>query len=172
MAYNIFDWAKEVTSKKGNWNDFTEEDKAGLNPFMLNKVLSMNQDYIELVAYIQRLWLITPEQLYHIYKQFLPNEFVFSKYIKSKNDKANEDIIKAVSEYYKVSNREAKQYLKILTQEEQIQILQSFGTTEDDINKIYGLTNKKTGRTSSERSSTKTKDNGTTKKRGRPSKKV
>ncbi len=27
MAYNIFDWVKEVTERKGNWEDFTQEDK-------------------------------------------------------------------------------------------------------------------------------------------------
>jgi hypothetical protein len=138
MAYSIFDWAKEVTYGKGNWNDFSEEDKLSFNPYMLNKVLSMNQNYIELVAGVQQLWLITHEQLYNIYKQLLPKERVWSKYIKSTRDKSNDEVVQAVAQYYQVSNREAKQYLRILSQEEQIKILQSLGKSNDEVENIYG----------------------------------
>ena len=162
MAYNIFDWVKEVTERKGNWDNISEEDKQSFNPYMLNRVLSMNQNYIELVSYVQKFWALDNEMIFSIYKQFLPKERVWSKYIKSSKDKANEDVVKAISTYYQISNRESKQYLKFLTEEDQIKILQALGTPEDEINKLYGNIKRDNGSKSEELSKPKG--------RGRPKK--
>lgn len=180
MAYTIFDWAKEVTERKGNWKDISEEDKMSFNPFMLNRVLSMNQNYIELVAYVQRFWLLSHEQLFNVYKQLLPKEKVWSRYIKGTKDKANEEILKVIAKYYEISTREAKQYLKFLTKEEQIKIFESFGTPEEEIDKIYGR--KQRSESAKRVNAEQQKSTGNIsggeyggvekKKRGRPSKKV
>ncbi len=138
MAYNIFEWVKEVTERKGEWSDFSEEDKLAFNPWMLNKCLSMHEPYIELVSQIQKLWLLTHEQLYNVYKQFLPKRKIYYKYIKSSKPKVNENLTKHIAEYYIISTREAKQYLNLLSKEDQINILNSLGVPEEEINEIYG----------------------------------
>lgn len=167
MAYSVFDWVKEITERKGNWEDFSEEDKKNFNPWMINKVLSMYEPYIEIVSYVQRYWLVTPQQLYEIYKQYLPQEKIWYKYIKSSKKKENELILNAIAEYYKISTRESKQYLKILPEAEQIQILQALGTDENEINKLYETRSKQNEPINIP---SKSGESSPPKKRGRPKK--
>lgn len=139
MAYNIFDWVKEVTERKGNWEDFTQEDKDNFNIFMLNKCLSMYEPYIELVSKIQQLWALSPEQIYEIYKQFLPKKKIYYKYIKSTKDKINPILLKNISEYFNISQKEAKFYLSFLKEENIKEILLSLGIPKEEHNDLIKL---------------------------------
>ena len=49
-SLSLFDWIKQIISFKKNWNDFSEEDKKTYNVFMINKFLSMNQDYLDILS--------------------------------------------------------------------------------------------------------------------------
>lgn len=138
MAFTVFDWVKEITERKRDWNSISDDEKQSFNPWMINKCLSMYEPYIELVAYVQRYWLLTPEQLYKIYTQYFPQQKIYYSYIKSKNKKPNEELVKAISTYYQTSFREAKQYLKILSKQEQISILKALGNDDEKIKEIYG----------------------------------
>ena len=142
----IFDWIKQVTYIKDPWSLFSEEDKVTFNPYMVHRFLSMHEPYIELANYLQQFWQLTHEQIYLIYCEYLPENKIFAKYIKSTKPKVNGELLSILSNYYKVSTREVKNYLQILKEDEVKVILSSRGIEEDEIKKL--LKDEKTTKTS------------------------
>jgi hypothetical protein len=117
---NIFDHLKNITTQKG---EFLGEE--GWNNWMINRYLSMSQDYCEVVNIVQKnTWQIKPEHLYNLYKDIIPKQYVFLKYIKAKNkvDYKKEEI-DAVQKYFEVSGREAKEYIRMLPKDELTNIM-------------------------------------------------
>jgi hypothetical protein len=112
---NIFDHLKNITITKGPY--LGEE---GWNNWMINRFLSMNQDYIEVVNIVQKnTWQMKGEYLYNLYRDIIPKQYVYLKYIKS-NTKQEYSIeeIEAVQQYFEVSKKEAKEYIDMLPKEE------------------------------------------------------
>jgi len=112
---NIFDHLKNLTVTKGPY--LGEE---GWNNWMINRFLSMNQDYIEVVNIVQKnTWQMKGEYLYNLYRDIIPKQYVYLKYIKS-NTKQEYSIeeIEAVQQYFEVSKKEAKEYINMLPKEE------------------------------------------------------
>ena len=133
---NIFDWLKQVTYIKDPWSSFSDEDKTTFNPYMLHRFISMYEPYIDLANYLQKFWALTPDQIYLVYCSYLPENKIFAKYIKSTKPKANTELVGILAEYFKLSTREVKQYLNILNEEQIVEILNSRGTSEDDIKRL------------------------------------
>jgi len=132
----IFDWLKQVTYIKDPWHTFSEEDKATFNPYMLHRVVSMYEPYIELANYLQKFWALSPDQIYLIYCSYLPESKIFAKYIKSNKQKVNSELLETLADYFKVSTREIKQYLQILNEGQIKEILSSRGMSEDEIKRL------------------------------------
>jgi len=112
---NIFDHIKNITTNKGPY--LGDE---GWNNWMVNRYLSMDQDYCEVVNMIQKnTWAMKGEHLYTLYKDLLPKQFLYLKYIKATSKKEYEqEEVDAVSAYYNISKREAKEYIDMLPKEE------------------------------------------------------
>jgi hypothetical protein len=118
---NVFDHLKNITTTKG---PYLGDD--GWNNYMINRFLSMSQDYVEVVNVVQKnTWQMKGEYLYNLYRDIIPKQYVFLKYIKSntKQDYKIEEI-EAVQQYFEVSRKEAKEYIDILPKEELIEIIQ------------------------------------------------
>jgi hypothetical protein len=145
----IFDWMKQVTYIRDPWRTFSEEDKESFNPYMLHKVISMHEPYIELANYLQQFWLLTHEQLYTIYCSYLPDNKIFAKYIKSTQPKPNPELVTVLANHYKVSTREIKSYLHILSEDEIRNVLSSRGMNDEEIQKLVNEKSTKTSKTSS-----------------------
>ena len=45
----IFDWINQILVKKTHWNKFTEDEQKKFSPFIINRWLSMDKDFIEIV---------------------------------------------------------------------------------------------------------------------------
>lgn len=115
MAQTIFDHIKNITIQKGEY--LGDE---GWNNWMINRFLSMKEEYVELVNIVQKhTWRISGKDLYNLYKEIIPKEYVFLKYIKSKKSKVeyNKDEIDVIKEYFEISEKEAKEYIDMLDQE-------------------------------------------------------
>lgn len=112
---NIFDHLKNITTQKGPY--LGDE---GWNNWMINRYLSMNQDYCEVVNFIQKnTWQMKGEHLYNLYKDIIPNKFIYLKYIKSSKKKEYKpEQVEAVSIYFEVSKKQAKEYIDMLPKEE------------------------------------------------------
>ena len=132
----IFDWFKQVTYIKDPWSSFSEEDKATFNPYMMHRLVSMYEPYLELANYLQQFWQLKPDQIYLIYCKYLPENKVFAKYIKSTKSKVNSELLDILANHYQVSTREIKEYLHVLNKNEVKNILSSRGIDDDEIKKL------------------------------------
>ena len=112
---NIFDHLKNITTTKGEY--LGDE---GWNNWMINRYLSMDQDYVEVVNIVQKnTWQMKGKYLYNLYRDLIPQQYKFLKYIKSsKKLDYKEDDIDAVQAYFEVSKSEAKEYIDMLPKEE------------------------------------------------------
>jgi hypothetical protein len=108
----LFDWINEVTYHKRPWIAFTDEDKTEFNTYMINRFISMNSNYIDIVNLIQRYPDCPKRKVYQFYCDLLPKQKAFFKYIKA-SAKDDPETIKAIAEYYQCSTREAKEYINI-----------------------------------------------------------
>jgi hypothetical protein len=112
---NIFDHLKNITTNKGEY--LGDE---GWNNWMINRYLSMDQNYCEVVNFVQKnTWQMKGEYLYNLYKDLIPKQYVYLKYIKATNAKKhNEEELEAIQQYFEISKKEAKEYISMLPDEE------------------------------------------------------
>ena len=115
---NPFDHIKNLHTKKRTWNDFNDEEKKSFNVFIINKGLSMNPDYLGIVNMVQNFTglnqVISPKEVFNIYFNLLPNKFRFYKWIKGAKSKKDKEKAEYLAMHFKVSTREAYDYLDIL----------------------------------------------------------
>jgi hypothetical protein len=133
---NIFDWLREINSIKSPPDKFTTQDWDTWNSYMVHRFLSQNINFIEIVNEVQVLPPTNKKQIYTIYREFIPKNNKWSKYIKSTNKEPNKDLVLNLKEYFKVSTREIKDYLKILNKKEIQNILNKQGLEEKEIKQL------------------------------------
>ena len=112
---NIFDHIKNITITKGPY--LGDE---GWNNWMINRYLSMDPEYCEVVNLVQKnTWQMKGEYLYNLYKDLIPQQYKFLKYIKaSKKSDYKKDDIDAVKQYFEISEKQAKEYIEMLPADE------------------------------------------------------
>ena len=49
----VFDWINELFVGKRDWDGFKDVDKKKFSPFMVNRYLSMSEDFLPFVNYFQ-----------------------------------------------------------------------------------------------------------------------
>ena len=81
---NIFDWLKHINQYKTPVDKFSDKDWDVFNSYMVHRFLSMNKDYLEIVNYVQEYPPQEKRAIYQVYKEFIPQNNKWSKYIKSK----------------------------------------------------------------------------------------
>ena len=115
---NPFDHIKNLHTKKRRWEDFNDEEKKSFNIFIINKGLSMNPDYLGIVNMVQNFTglnqILSQKEVFNLYFSLLPNKFRFYKWIKGEKTKKDKEKAEYLAMYYKVSIREAYDYLQIL----------------------------------------------------------
>jgi hypothetical protein len=133
---NVFDWLKEINSTKSHPDTFTNQDWDIWNSYMVHRFLSMNLDYIELVNEVQLLPPSNKKQIYSIYREYIPKNNKWSKYVKSSSKEFDKDLVLQLKKHFNVSAREIKDYLKILDKKEVQSILSKQGLEEKEIKKL------------------------------------
>ena len=133
---DLFEWLKEITLYKSNVEDFTEDSWKNFNTYMINRYLSMNPDYIEIVNHIQKFSNSPKSQIYTMYKNIIPKKQVFLKYVGAKKKPQNTQLVEKLSKYFIISKREIVDYLDILNKKDIKNILVSMGEDEEDIKKL------------------------------------
>ena len=115
---NPFDHIKNLHTKKRHWEDFNDEEKKSFNDFIINKALSMNPSYLGIVNMIQNFTglnqILSQKEVFNIYFNLLPSKFRFYKWIKGEKNKKEKEKAEYLAMHFKVSTREAYDYLKIL----------------------------------------------------------
>ncbi len=139
MAKTIFEHLSGIKEKKVSWDTLTDADKKTFSPFLINRFLSMNMDYIEFVNDLQKytVGLLKPSEVYKLYYHFLPAQKTWDKYIKGKTEKKYEpELLDYLTKWFGVSKREVVDYLQILPKEEVREILSAYGLDKKRITKL------------------------------------
>ncbi len=111
---SIFDWLKAINNTKPPVESFTDKDWEVWNSYMIHRFLSMNPDYIEVVNYVQDFPPQEKRMIYNIYREFIPKNNKWSKYIKSKVKQPNTDLVNHIKNNFQCSSKEAKEYITLL----------------------------------------------------------
>ena len=124
---NPFDHIKNLHTKQHIWDDFNDEERKSFNIFIINKALSMNPNYLDIVNMVQRYTnnMLNPKEVFNLYYNLLPNKFRFYKWIKGTKDK-NKEKYQILAQHFKCSSREAKDYMKLLDKKETNKILKLY----------------------------------------------
>ena len=132
----FFNILKYLTWEKKPWNKLSETEKDAINPFMLNRYISMCPDYIELANIIQQISYTEKEKIYKAYLDLLPKRNVYLKYLKPSTKSTSNDLSEKLALYFESSKREVKDYLDVLSKDEVKEILEALGTDSKEIKKL------------------------------------
>ena len=135
----IIDWMNQLLVHKKHWNDFTEDEQKKFSPFIINRWLSMDKEFIEIVNYFQKyaIGTLEPREVYKWYCDVLPKGKRFNKYIKGKKFKKYDDwLIKQLCEYFECSKLQAIEYLELIDKQELKDILEMYGIDKKQIKKV------------------------------------
>jgi hypothetical protein len=146
---SIFDFLNCLFEHKTKWDELSESDKKAFSPYIINKFISMHQDFVGIVNYLQQYNMsgMRPKEVYKLYLDLLPRQKFFSKYIKSKketNEKISENLVGFLSKQEKWSTDEAFDNISFLLStnggnEILVQYLNMFGITREDAKKVYKI---------------------------------
>ena len=135
----IIDWINQLLVYKKNWSDFTKDEQKKFSPFIINRWLSMDKEFIEIVNYFQKyaIGTLEPREVYKWYCDVLPKGKRFNKYIKGKKFKKYDDwLIKQLCEYFECSKLQAIEYLELIDKQELKDILEMYGIDKKQIKKV------------------------------------
>ena len=135
----IFNWINEILVTKKNWDDFTEDEQKKFSPFIINRWLSMDKDFLEIVNFFQKysIGTLEPREVYKWYCDMLPKGKRFNKYIKGKKDKKyNTELIDIMVQHFECSKSQVKDYLDLIAKDELMEILEKYGMNEKTIKRL------------------------------------
>ena len=135
----IIDWINQLLVNKKHWNEFTEDEQKKFSPFIINRWLSMDKDFLEIVNFFQKysIGTLEPREVYKWYCDMLPKGKRFNKYIKGKKDKKyNSELLDIMVTHFECSKSQVKDYLDLIAKDELIQILEKYGMNEKTIKRL------------------------------------
>jgi len=132
----LFEWLNEITVTKTPTENFSEESWDKFNSYMVHRYLSMYIGYIDIVNYVQKINPTNKKQIYSIYREMIPKQKVWLKYVKSQTPKKNAELVEYVADYFECSLGEADHYIDILRETGVRSILWKMGIDEKEQNKL------------------------------------
>ena len=131
----IFDWLNEISYNKRPWSSFNNEDRESFNSYMINRFISMKENYIDFVNTIQK-YSINKESLYNYYCQLIPKRKTFFRYVKPKKNTLNPNLITILAKRFALSEREIKDNYQLIGKDLSQNILQNIGIDDKQIKKL------------------------------------
>jgi len=113
---SLFDHINQITATQNPnyWDEISDEDKKSWSNYMVNRFLSMNSDWMELVNELQK-YNLQPKELYKLYTNILPKGKRWLRYMKGKNDMDYPEwLINIVRNNDECSRKEAIQNIDML----------------------------------------------------------
>lgn len=133
---NVFDWVKEITTKKRDWKSFSDNDWKVFDSYMVHRILSMNPDLIEICNLAQNFPIHEKERVYNFYKEYVPKNNRWYKYIKPIKSKYTKELVEHIIEFCESSHREAIEALDIISSVLVENILKARGLDKKEIKKL------------------------------------
>ena len=113
---SLFEHINQITTiqNPNYWDEISDEDKKSWSNYMVNRILSMNSDWMELVNELQK-YNLQPKELYKLYTNILPKGKRWLRYMKGKNDMDYPEwLINIVRNNDECSRKEAIQAIDML----------------------------------------------------------
>ena len=135
----IIDWMNQLLVHKKHWDEFTEDEQKKFSPFIINRWLSMDNEFIEVVNVFQKyaIGTLEPREVYKWYCDILPKGKRFNKYIKGKKSKKyNKELVDIISNYFECSKLQTNEYLELINKQELIDILGKYGMEQKQIKRM------------------------------------
>ena len=135
----IIDWMNQLLVHKKHWNDFTEDEQKKFSPFIINRWLSMDKEFLEIVNVFQKYSIGTLEsgEVYKWYCDVLPKGKRFNKYIKGKRDKKyDKELVEIITSHFECSKLQTQEYLGLISKEELKEVLEMYGKDKKTIKRL------------------------------------
>lgn len=145
MAKSLFDHIKAITGEQDPkyWETLDEGDRKTWSNYMVFRFLSMNTDWIDLIAQIQPyVQKLPPQTLYRTLIDLIPKGRHYLKYVKgSKTTNYETWLQEIIVREFECSIREGDEYLDILHatrngREEIKKLCERYGIEEKQIKKL------------------------------------
>jgi hypothetical protein len=142
---SLFDHVKHIRQVQAPnyYLSLSSEEKKTFNHFMIVRALSMDESIVEDMAQLYQVFDKIPSpQFYQLLIALVPKSNRFYPWIKSKKMKHRKDLLKYVSQRFKVSTHQANEYVNILLrsdegQAELIDICKSFGIDDKQVEDLF-----------------------------------
>ena len=135
----IIDWMNQLLVHKKHWNEYSEDEQKKFSPFIINRWLSMDKEFLEIVNFFQKysIGTLEPREVYKWYCDMLPKGKRFNKYIKGKKDKKyNTELLETMVTHFECSKSQVKDYLDLIAKDELMEILEKYGMNEKTIKRL------------------------------------
>lgn len=141
----LFDHVKHIRQVQdvNYYVELSDADKKTFNHFMIIRALSMDENIVEDMAALYPIHdKIPSEQFYLLLINLIPKSNKFYPWVKSKTLKHDSRLLKIVADRFKVSTKQALEYINILIESENgqleiVNICQAIGLEEKDINDLF-----------------------------------
>ncbi len=142
---SLFDHIKMITDEQDPkyFEKLSESDKKSWSNYMIQRFLSMNPDWVELISELQPYTqALEPKDMYLTYIGIIPRGRYYLKYVKGKKeDKYESWLVDLIKQDYQCSLHEAQDYLEILYATKQGRehikyICEKYGTEPKAITKL------------------------------------
>jgi len=135
----IVEWINQVLVYKTPWENFDETEHKTFSPFIVNRWLSMDPHFIEVVNYFQKysIGLLKAKDIYTWYCKMLPKGKRFNKYIKGKKKLSyDNELVSLICKHFEVSKKECNEYIEIMNKQQLISLLELYGKNAKEIKKL------------------------------------
>ena len=133
---NIWDWLKQINNIKADPNSFSDKDWELWNSYMIHRFMSMDRNFLPIVNEVQTIPPQNKKEIYTIYREFIPKNNKWNKYIKSNIKQHKTELLTHLSNYWECSQNEVKEYLNFLEDDVILRILERIGLDKKEINKL------------------------------------
>ena len=135
----IIDWMNQLLVHKKSWDSFEESEQKKFSPFIINRWLSMDKEFIEIVNYFQKyaIGTLNSREVYKWYCDILPKGKRFNKYIKGKQDKKyDKELVNIISNHFECNKLQTQEYIELINKEELKNILEMYGLDKKKIKRL------------------------------------
>ena len=135
----IIDWMNQLLVHKKSWDSFEESEQKKFSPFIINRWLSMDKEFIEIVNYFQKyaIGTLNSREVYKWYCDILPKGKRFNKYIKGKQDKKHDkELVNIISNHFECNKLQTQEYIELINKEELKNILEMYGLDKKKIKRL------------------------------------
>ena len=134
----IIDWINNILIYKKPWEEFSEAHHKTFSPYIINRFLSMDKEFIEIVNMFQpySIGMLESKDIYEFYCKLLPKGKRFNKYIKGKKDKKYDpELIDLLCQYFEESKSHVLDYLELINKDQLKMILELYGVEPKKVKK-------------------------------------